>query len=141
MDVIEIRYRRYSKSTLIALDAIIVIGIVFNVFINLTRDISTGNALVLIRTNVLLLIIVVVLHLMARRKLLFDKNGISYTPMLGATKNISYHEIGKVDIGTSRSYTIYLKDGTKFASFLGDADHARDALNRMTEKGVQMKLF
>lgn len=141
MDVIEIRNRSYSKVTLIVLDAIIVVGIVFNVFINLIRKLSNENAFALIHTNAILLIIVIILHLMARRKLLFDQNGITYTPMLGATKNISYHEIGKVDIGTSRSYTIYLKDGTKFASFLGDADHARDALNRMTEKGVQTQLF
>ena len=140
MDVIQIQNRKYSRFTLIFLDIIIVALIVLDIALGIIRGTLDQNVFALIHTTVLMLAIIVLIHMMARRKLLFDQNGIIFTPMAGADKKISYREIGKVDIGSSKNYTIYLTDGTNFASFLGDADNARDALQRMKEMGVKLQL-
>lgn len=78
-------------------------------------------------------------HSIARWKLVFDDEGITYTPMIGRAKKITYREITRVTIG--QGYVIYDPSGSKWAAFADDSANAAQAINLMKAKGVKVDLF
>lgn len=95
-------------------------------------------------TAVLLLAVFAVLltaatRSIARWKLLFDEEGVTYTPMMGRTKKLAYREILRVTIG--QGYIIYDRNGGKWAVFADDSPGALKAINLMKAAGIKMDLY
>lgn len=75
----------------------------------------------------------------SRWKLVFDEEGVTYVPMAGAQKRITYREIQRVTIG--QGYIIYDSAGSKWVAFADDSSGALQALNLMKARGVRVDLF
>lgn len=84
-------------------------------------------------------ILMVPTRAISRWKLVFDGEGITYVPMVGAQKKLTYHEIHRVTIG--QGYVIYDMSGGKWAAFADDSPSALQTLNLMKAKGVRVELF
>lgn len=74
-----------------------------------------------------------------RWKLVFDEEGVTYVPMAGAQKRLTYREIQRVTIG--QGYVIYDQSGSKWVAFADDSSGALQALNLMKARGVRVDLF
>ena len=75
----------------------------------------------------------------SRWKLVFDEESVTYVPMAGAPKRLTYREIQRVTIG--QGYVIYDSSGNKWVAFADDSDGALQALNLMKARGVRVDLF
>lgn len=75
----------------------------------------------------------------SRWKLVFDEEGVTYVPMAGAQKRLTYREIQRVTIG--QGYVIYDSSGSKWVAFADDSSGALQALNLMKARGVRVDLF
>lgn len=74
-----------------------------------------------------------------RWKLVFDGEGVTFTPMFGAKKGLTYLEIQRITIG--QGYVIYDSSGRKWVAFGDDSDGAARAISLMKAKGVRVDLF
>lgn len=74
-----------------------------------------------------------------RWKLVFDEEGVTYTPMIGRAKKLAYREISRITIG--QGYVIYDPAGSKWAAFADDSANALQAIELMKTKGVKVDLF
>ena len=74
-----------------------------------------------------------------RWKLVFDEEGVTYTPMIGHAKKLTYREISRITIG--QGYVIYDSAGSKWAVFADDSPSALQAIELMKTKGVKVDLF
>ena len=75
----------------------------------------------------------------SRWKLIFDEEGVTYVPMAGTQKRLTYREIQRVTIG--QGYVIYDSSGSKWVAFADDSSDALQALNLMKARGVRVDLF
>lgn len=75
----------------------------------------------------------------SRWKLVFDEEGVTYVPAVGAKKRLTYREIQRVTIG--QGYVIYDSSGSKWVAFADDSSGALQALNLMKARGVRVDLF
>lgn len=75
----------------------------------------------------------------SRWKLVFDEEGVTHVPMVGAQKRLTYREIQRVTIG--QGYVIYDSSGSKWVAFADDSAGALQALNLMKARGVRVDLF
>lgn len=78
-------------------------------------------------------------YAIGRWKLVFDEEGVTYVPMAGAKKRLSYREIQRVTIG--QGYVIYNPSGSKWVAFADDSPGALQALNLIKARGVRVDLF
>ena len=85
------------------------------------------------------ILLTVAVRTVTRWKLVFDEEGVTYTPMIGRAKKLSYPEISLITIG--QGYVIYDPAGSKWAAFADDSPNALQAIELMKTKGVKVDLF
>lgn len=85
------------------------------------------------------ILLTVAVRTVTRWKLVFDEEGVTYTPMIGRAKKLAYREISRITIG--QGYVIYDPASSKWASFADDSPNALQAIDLMKTKGVKVDLF
>lgn len=86
------------------------------------------------------LVCIVLLIRMRRSQLLFNDNGIVYTPPFGAVRNLSYNDLQKLSIG-GRSYVLYTIDGKKLVTFDDfRTENASEIVAFLKLKGVKTEI-
>lgn len=135
MDTIRLHKNRSLTVIICVLDVIIWIAVIAILFLGESPDDYLLSAFF----GVFAIFLTAAICSIARWNLVFDGEGVTYTPMIGAAKRLAYREILRVTIG--QGYIIYDSSGSKWAVFADDSTNAMNALNLMKAKGVKVDLF
>lgn len=75
-----------------------------------------------------------------KHKLTLHENGMTYMPLFGAPKALSYRDLQKVSIG-GKMYIIYTNDGKKLVTFNDfHMENAREVVAFLKAKGVKTEI-
>ena len=108
-------------------------------FMTSQEDVVSYLPLLLILYGVLLLgslFLLIRLVKTRKHKLILHENSLTYMPLFGAPKLLSYHDLQKVSIG-GKMYIIYANDGKKLVTFSDfHMENAREVVAFLKQKGV-----
>ena len=77
---------------------------------------------------------------MRHSQLSLNEDGLVYTSLLGATRNLSYKDLQKLSMG-GRSYILYTIDGKKLITFDDfRTDNASEIVAFLKSKGVRTEI-
>ena len=75
-----------------------------------------------------------------KHKLILHENSMTYMPLFGAPKLLSYHDLQKVSIG-GKMYIIYTRNGKKLVTFSDfHMENAREVVAFLKAKGVRTEI-
>lgn len=75
-----------------------------------------------------------------RHKLTLQTNDCVYMPLFGAPRNLSYHDLDRIDMG-GKTYILYTKDGKKLVTFDDfHMENAHEIIAFLKEKGVRTQI-
>lgn len=75
-----------------------------------------------------------------KRKLTLHENAMTYMPLFGAPKNLSYHDIDRINIG-GKTYVIYDREGKKLVTFDDfHMENANEIIAFLKKKGVRTQM-
>lgn len=135
MDTIKLKKDLTLTVILYILDAIIWIAVIAIPFLSDSPDDYLLSAFF----GVFAILLTAAVRSVTRWKLVFDGEGVTYTPMIGAAKRLAYREISRITIG--QGYVIYDPSGSKWAVFADDSPNALKAIDLMKANGVKVDLF
>ena len=137
MNTIKLRRNRSMTIVLYLFVAIFWIVDLALLFISITGE--SEYLLQALLFVVFAILLTVAVRTVTRWKLVFDEEGVTYTPMIGRAKKLAYREISRITIG--QGYVIYDPAGSKWAVFVDDSPNALQAIELMKTKGVKVDLF
>ena len=90
--------------------------------------------------GIVVLVCIILLLRMRHSQLSLNEDGLVYTSLLGATRNLSYKDLQKLSMG-GRSYILYTIDGKKLITFDDfRTDNASEIVAFLKSKGVRTEI-
>ena len=134
--------KRSAVTTLIAIILVLAAIRFITMIMLLSYDevFMPGIIIVLAFYGITALVCAILLFRMRHSQLVLNEDGLVYTSLLGATRNLSYHDLQKLSMG-GRSYILYTVDGRKLITFDDfRTDNASEIVAFLKSKGVRTEI-